>query len=233
MIASSFHLFAGIDMTPGERISQKRRELDLSIRALGRKIGVSPTAVSQWESDRNHPNGRNLNDLAKLFKTTTTWLLTGKDYTANTPLSQGSGNVAEAPAQYNTKSLPILSHVQAGIWTEAIDYRALGDDIEWEDAPSSASDNAFWLRVVGDSMTSPIGFSIPEGMLILVDPDVPAENGKLVVAKLDGTNEATFKKLVIDAGLKFLKPLNPTYPTIPINGNCHIVGVVKEAKFKF
>ncbi|UDV04876.1 LexA family transcriptional repressor [Marinomonas profundi] len=182
-----------------------------------------------WEQDRNKPNGENLNNLAKLFKTTTTWILTGKDYTANTPLTS---NVAEAPAQYNTKSLPVLSQVQAGNWAEALDYRALGNDIEWEDAPSRASDNSFWLRVVGDSMTSPIGLSIPEGMLILIDPDIAPENGKLIVAKLDGTDEATFKKLVIDAGMKFLKPLNPTYPTIPINGNCQILGVVIEAKFK-
>ena len=81
-------------------------------------------------------------------------------------------------------------------------------------------------------MTSPIGITIPEGTLILVDPDIAPENGKLVVAKLDGTDEATFKKLVIDAGMKFLRPLNPTYPAIPINGNCQILGVVIEAKLK-
>ncbi|NLQ17587.1 helix-turn-helix domain-containing protein [Marinomonas sp. M1K-6] len=217
-------------MTPGERILRKRKEQKLSIRGLCKLLGgISPATISMWEQDRNKPNGENLNNLAKLFKTTTTWILTGKDYTANTPLTS---NVAEAPAQYNTKSLPVLSQVQAGNWAEALDYRALGNDIEWEDAPSRASDNSFWLRVVGDSMTSPIGLSIPEGMLILIDPDIAPENGKLIVAKLDGTDEATFKKLVIDAGMKFLKPLNPTYPTIPINGNCQILGVVIEAKFK-
>lgn len=213
-------------MTIGERILKKRREMKLTVRALAKLVEASPATVSLWENDRTKPNGKNLTNLAKAFKTTSAWILTGQDYAAYT------GNVSDAPAQYNTKSLPVLSHVQAGIWTEALDYRGLGDEIEWEDAPSSASDNAFWLRVVGDSMTSTNGVSINEGMLILVDPDVPPENGKLVVAKLEGTDEATFKKLVIDAGMKFLKPLNPTYPTIPINGNCQIVGVVREAKVK-
>ena len=37
-------------------------------------------------------------------------------------------------------------------------------------------------------------------------------------------------KLVIDAGQRFLKPLNPQYPIIPINGNCRIIGVVVDAK---
>ncbi|RUM56323.1 MAG: LexA family transcriptional repressor [Marinomonas sp.] len=208
-----------------------RTKQGLSIRGLCRLLdGISPSTVASWEQDKTTPNGKNLDKLAKIFKTTTTLLLTGKDYTANTPITS---NVTHAPAQYNTKSLPVLSHVQAGGWTEALDYTTLGEDIEWEDAPSSASDNAFWLRVVGDSMTSPHGTSITEGTLILVDPEIPAENGKLVVAKLEGTDEATFKKLVIDAGMKFLKPLNPIYPAIPINGNCEIVGVVKEAKVKF
>lgn len=218
-------------MTTGELIRSMRTKNGLSIRGLCKLLeGASPSTVSSWEQDKTTPNGKNLDKLAKIFKTTTTYLLTGKDYTANTPITQ---NVAEAPAQYNTKSLPVLSHVQAGAWTEALDYRSLGEDIEWEDAPSSASDSAFWLRVVGDSMTAQNGISIIEGTLILVDPDIAPENGKLVVAKLEGTDEATFKKLVIDAGMKFLKPLNTTYPTIPINGNCEIVGVVKEAKVKF
>ncbi|EBM5549197.1 LexA family transcriptional repressor, partial [Salmonella enterica] len=47
---------------------------------------------------------------------------------------------------------------------------------------------------------------------------------------LEGENEATFKKLVMDAGRKFLKPLNPQYPMIEINGNCKIIGVVVDAK---
>jgi SOS-response transcriptional repressor LexA len=53
-----------------------------------------------------------------------------------------------------------------------------------------------------------------------------------VIAKLTDSDEVTFKKLVIDAGQKYLKPLNPNYRTIEINGNCRIVGVVKEAKIK-
>jgi SOS-response transcriptional repressor LexA len=57
-------------------------------------------------------------------------------------------------------------------------------------------------------------------------------NGKIVVARLDGTNEATVKKLVIDGHQKFLVPLNPRYPNIPINGNCIIIGVVKGVQYE-
>ncbi|MCC7918282.1 LexA family transcriptional regulator, partial [Escherichia coli] len=54
----------------------------------------------------------------------------------------------------------------------------------------------------------------------------------IVIARLDGTNEATVKKLVIDGHQKFLVPLNPRYPNIPINGNCLIIGVVKGVQYE-
>jgi len=84
---------------------------------------------------------------------------------------------------------------------------------------------AFWLEVRGDSMTAPIGTSIPEGMLILVDTEAEARPGKLVVAKLSSSNEATFKKLVEDGGARYLKPLNPDYKMIPCGDDCRIIGV--------
>ena len=98
--------------------------------------------------------------------------------------------------------------------------------------PPGTSDRAFWLRVVGDSMTAPSGTSIPEGALILVDPEVDPVSGRLVVAKLTDSDEVTFKRLMHDAGRSYLKPLNPAYPAIPINSHCTIVGVVTEAKQK-
>ncbi|EGR1090072.1 LexA family transcriptional regulator, partial [Vibrio cholerae] len=75
--------------------------------------------------------------------------------------------------------------------------------------------------------------SIPEGAIIVVDPEMPYSSGSLVVACLDDSIEATFKQLVIDGDQRYLKPLNPQYPAIPINDNCTIVGVVKQAIIDF
>ncbi len=210
--------------TIGNRIKERRKELGLTQKALARKVGVSHVTISQWESDTNQPKGRYLADLSNQLKKDMAWIMgiAGSDVS----------NVEAATFTSRTKKRPVISHVQAGNWKESFDYYNAGDDVEWEDAPDSASDSAFWLRVIGDSMTAPAGTSIPEGMLILVDPDIAPENGRLVVAKLAGSDEVTFKKLVIDAGMKFLKPLNPSYPSIPIDESCVIVGVVSEAKVK-
>ena len=55
---------------------------------------------------------------------------------------------------------------------ELSDYHAQGD--------------AFWLPVTGDAMTAPSGLSVSAGMMILVDPAIAAEPGKLVVQVLGG-----------------------------------------------
>lgn len=81
-------------------------------------------------------------------------------------------------------------------------------------------------------MTAEAGMSIPEGFIILVDPDRSAENGDLVVAKMIETNEVVFKKLIIDVGRYLLKPLNRDYKTIEAPSDLQIVGVVLEARLK-
>ncbi len=80
-------------------------------------------------------------------------------------------------------------------------------------------------------MTASAGVSIPDGAIVIVDPDIEARNGSIVVAKLEDNQEATLKRLVIDGPYRYLKPLNPIYQPIHINGNCHIVGVVRKFEF--
>ncbi len=149
--------------------------------------------------------------------------------------SQGvldSGNTEYVHQSRSRKKAPVISWVKAGSWSEAIDLYSPGNGESFEEVPDSAGPNTFWLKVVGDSMTSPVGMSVPEGYLIMVDPDIQPDNGCLVVAKLEDEQQATFKKLVIDGPNKYLKPLNPSYDAIRVNGNCLIVGVVTEIKYK-
>lgn len=112
---------------------------------------------------------------------------------------------------------------------EAVDNYHVGDGEEWLVTTSKVSPKAFALRVTGDSMNNPTGTpSIPEGSIVIIDPEATPANGKIVVAKLPDTNEAMLKKLVIDGPNRYLKPLNPEYRTIPISEDCLIIGVAKQ-----
>ncbi|CNH67783.1 putative prophage repressor protein [Yersinia aldovae] len=81
------------------------------------------------------------------------------------------------------------------------------------------------------SVTLASGISFPEGMIILVDSEKEPMPGNFVIAKLTDDNEATFKKLIVDAGIKYLKPLNAAYRLIELNGNYTILSVIVDSRW--
>lgn len=212
--------------TLGSRIKHFRKARRMSQAALADACGwSSQSRVGNYESDIRQPSLDDLDLLASALGISVPVLMGKQDLATN---------VAEVGVGYSTgrRRAPVISWVQAGEWNDIMDEFQPGHAEEWEPVPDAASQYCFWLRVVGDSMTATAGVSIPEGALILVDPEAPVVSGCLVVAKLIDSDQATFKRYIEDAGHKYLKPLNPAYPVIEVNGNCRIVGVVKEAKIK-
>ncbi|MDR0672748.1 MAG: hypothetical protein LBF93_03595 [Zoogloeaceae bacterium] len=125
--------------------------------------------------------------------------------------------------------VPLISWVQAGEWMEIVDTFAPGQADDWLSCPVTHSSSAFVLRVRGESMLNPNSKpSFHDGDLIFVDPERPAENGSLVVVRLDDAREATFKKLIIEGEHRYLRALNPIWPEpmIHITSNATICGVV-------
>lgn len=205
---------------PHERIKAARKAKGYTQADVRRRLGVSNATVSEWESGKTRPRGENLYRLAKLLDVTAEWILTGKE-----PRHSTVSNVTDAPEPRG--EIPLISWVQAGTLSEAIDIYAVGDAEQWLPCPTNHGPRTFALRVCGDSMTSYHGTrSYPDGVIIYVDPDKSVTNGCRVVAKRIDTNEVTFKQFVDDAGRKYLKPLNPQYPIIEIDGNFTIIGVV-------
>ncbi|KAB7896421.1 LexA family transcriptional regulator [Rouxiella badensis] len=204
----------------------RMKELNMTQERLAETLGVTQGGLGHWLNGRREPS---LEVIAQIFKILNLHkFMIHSDGSVSNPTDES--NISFHSWHKPAGKYPVLSWVSAGEWAEAIEpYHRKSID-RWYETTVECSDNSFWLDVKGDSMTSPVGLSIPEGMVILIDPEVEPHNGKLVVAKLDFDNEATFKKLVFDAGQKFLKPLNPQYPIIPINGNCKILGVVVDAK---
>jgi len=54
-------------MTMGQRITEQRKRLGLSLEALGEKLDVSRQAVSKWEADGAIPGIDKLIAMSKLF----------------------------------------------------------------------------------------------------------------------------------------------------------------------
>ena len=137
-----------------------------------------------------------------------------------------------APTKLSNGKIPVLSWVQAGDWGNVY----LNDVEEWRSTAKQHSSKTFALKVRGISMYNPAQReSFQDGDIILVDPDRPADNGSLVIAMLENTNESTFKKLYIEDGKYYLKPLNPSWQPqlIELKDATKICGVVFEKQVDF
>lgn len=182
-----------------------------TVRKIARGLGISEAQLRGFEGLNKTELNKNETDLYS------TDIISSHNFEV--------GNVSRIR---NAGRVPLISSVQAGEWSEAIDLFEVGDAADWLICPVSHGDRAYCLKVDGDSMTSPHpGIkSYPEGTIIYVDPDVEPVSGKRVIAKLPHTNEATFKEYRVESGKHWLKPLNPQYPTIEVTEDVHICGVV-------
>ncbi|MCX2694291.1 LexA family transcriptional regulator [Pseudomonas sp. DCB_CB] len=203
----------------------------ISQAALARACGIKPPSVNDWLSGKTKTiEGQNLLLAAEFLGVLPKWLATGRG-----PMRKASGlaegsNVEAALQPTRSFSYPEISWVQAGTAREAVD---MGNVALCPQHSSDvwAGEDAFWLRVTGDSMTPSSGSpSFPEGFLILIAPDIEPRPGQFVVARMISTNEATFKQLVRDAGELFLKPLNTAYPTRAVDDAWEIIGTVVDGK---
>lgn len=109
--------------------------------------------------------------------------------------------------------IPVIGVVTAGLPILAVENQE--GTIPWSEA------GCFALRVRGDSM---INAGILEGDKVIVRPQQSADNGQIVVARID--DEATVKRLLRRNGQVWLMPENDNYS--PIDGtHAEIIGVVK------
>lgn len=211
-----------------ERIAKAIAASGMKKGEIAAACGVANSAVTQWISGESKSlRPENLYALAKATGYRAEWLAIGEG-----PEREPESNVSMTEQPDLMFRYPVISWVAAGAWSEAIEPYPPGFSDRYEFSEYDSKGPAFWLEVKGDSMTSPMGQSIAEGTLILVDTEADVHSGKLVIAKLADSNEATFKKLVEDGGRRYLRPLNPAYPTELCAEGCRIVGVVVRALMK-
>lgn len=120
--------------------------------------------------------------------------------------------------------MPLLGRVPAGPLAEAIEDRT-----GWIQAEPRGGAELFALVASGDSMR---GAGIESGDVLLVRAQPSADDGEIVVARVDG--EATVKRLRVRRGRVSLVAENPAYAPIevPPESDFAIVGRVVEVRRK-
>lgn len=203
--------------TIAERLKQAREDKGLTQPELAERSGVSAGTIGNVESGLRK-NPRELLAIAAALEVNPEWLKTGKG-----PKSRDS--VEQAP--YSRGLVPLISRVQAGNWNGANDPLHPGEAERWLECPVTHSERTYALRVRGDSMTAPHGNarSYPEGCIIYVDPLRKSPvNGQRIIAKLEGSDEVTFKVFKQEDGRIWLQPINPMHQ--PITDQFKVLGTV-------
>ncbi|HEX9625852.1 MAG TPA: S24 family peptidase [Acidiferrobacterales bacterium] len=78
------------------------------------------------------------------------------------------------------------------------------------------------LRVLGDSMAPEFW----DGCIVIIEPGAHARDGSFVV--VDYRGDTLFRQLRIEGERRVLKPLNDQYPSIELDGEYSIRGIVVQ-----
>ena len=131
-----------------------------------------------------------------------------------------SGTVFSRPKLY-----PLIDPDKVKAWAESPGNLKPDDTHMYLESTEDAGERGFWMVVKGDYMACNGNPSFPDGSYILVKPESEPISGKYYVVMLEN-GEQTFKQLVMDAGHKYLRPLNENYRTIEIGDTCQFIGRV-------
>lgn len=203
----------------GKRLKAARKHARLTQVQLSKLTGIGQSTISELESI-----GYGTTHIAKIAEScgvSPLWLEKGEG-----PMTAPS----RAPSpQKLPGTVPLISSVQAGNWSEIVDNFQPGDAAEWIPCPAKHGPQTFALTVEGESMNNPGGRHTYEpGTVIFVDPGRAAAPGDRVVVRLEHQQQATFKQYIEEDGRKVLRALNPAWEPrfTEIDGDATICGVV-------
>ena len=197
-----------------ERLISEREAQGLTQDQLAQRAGCKQSNIGSLESGQQK-SSKHLPAIADALNLNALWLAEGRGP------RHLDGNTLPGPLLRG--SVPLISWVQAGDWSEIIDNLQPGEG-ERIETTWRASANAYALRVRGDSMEP----MFPNGVILIVEPNENPEPGKYVIVRQNGDTEATFKQLVQDGGTLYLKPLNDRYPIMMLRPDAVFCGVVKR-----
>ncbi|WP_416402055.1 LexA family protein [Alicycliphilus denitrificans] len=205
---------------------------------IARLCGVSGPTVTAWFNKPEKVATLERANAEKLcqkygLKYSPRWLAEGEGpmLAAEIPVSEES-NITEGPAIRGP--YPLISEVQAGMWTELCDNFAPGDAEDWLPSTKNLGECGYMLRVRGKSMEVPgARVSFAEGMVLHVKAPADPQPGDFVIVRRDGTDQATFKKYVVIDGYPYLEAINPDWPKelkyLPMQPGDTWCGVVVDA----
>ncbi|MEC8917793.1 MAG: S24 family peptidase [Pseudomonadota bacterium] len=131
-----------------------------------------------------------------------------------------------------TRRVPVLAWESVCKWLQDPDMSKLPSGTPWVMPIDNPPGDTFALRIRDDAMQGPTGPAYPPGCVIFVKPTDEARNNEFVIGHTGNPEALTFKKLVRDGDVRYLRAMNPQYPVTQLDASFKVVGIVTGAAFR-
>jgi len=189
------------------RIQTERKKQELTKSQLARKVGVTRSAVGQWE------NGNTSDLKAKyIFDLATALNVPAEALYFGTPTSGFARSLVGM--------VPLIE------WNEIEDKNVTGISF----IPTTENldaDNGFALKMETDVMQAQ-GSPFPPNSTVIFVRDREWKSGDYVVAQCCKNGGFIFRQIMVDGNNVYLKPLNAQYPVQTCDQDLKVVGIAVE-----
>jgi SOS-response transcriptional repressor LexA len=200
-------------MTLIHNLRRLRKDAGLSMEALATLCDTTQQTIHKLETGAMRMSDVWIEKISKALKI----------HPANLFMDFDNGFDVAPASDARTIAIPVIGEVQAGAWTEALQFEEEAQDFAPVDQALLDKwnfKNLYGLRVVGDSMNK----VFQEGGIVFIASAYEADINSgdyVVVQRIRGSDyEATVKRMVIDEDAKvaYLQPesTNPKYTPIQI-----------------
>lgn len=164
-------------MSFGTNLKKIRQDNDLTQEELAKKINTSRSNIANYENDKNMPSIDILEKLSEILNCSIDYLL-------------GKSDIKKPNLKDNLFLIPIVGKVAAGkpiFANENIEGYLPIDPLMYN---LTSPSGFFFLQIQGESMNK----LIKNGSFALIKKQDYAENGDVIVAIVNGDDEATVKR---------------------------------------
>lgn len=164
-------------MSFGTNIKKIRQDNNLTQEELAKRINTSRSNIANYENDKNMPSIDILEKLSEIFNCSIDYLL-------------GKSDIKNPDLKDNLFLIPIVGKVAAGkpiLADENIEGYLPIDPLMYH---LTSPEGFFFLQIQGESMNK----LIKNGSYALIKKQDYAEDGDVIVAIVNGDNEATVKR---------------------------------------
>lgn len=188
----------------GERIFYARQVRGLTLDNIAQAVGVHKSTIQRYEKDEyNNPKLPVIESIARALSVNPMWLI-GKSDEMDIPMETRPDNILPMPGM---GKVGLLGDIACGHPITAEENME-----EYIDLPEHIKAD-FALRCRGDSM---INARIFDGDIVYIRQQPDVDNGEIAAVLID--TEATLKRVYHYADRLELRPENPTFPVLQIEG---------------